>query len=133
MPNYALIKNKIVENIAVCESDEYATTFFNDFTVVNVDNIMASPGWTYDGKTFSAPEVELTKEEINLSNLEKANSEYSRATSQIDAINEQIEDEDWIDSTEEDVKSQLASWTDYRKKLRAYIKVADGSVALPAL
>ena len=133
MPNYALLKNKIVENIAVCESDEYATTFFSDYTVVNVDNIMASPGWTYDGKTFSAPKVELTKEEINLSNLEKASSEYSRATSQIDAINEQIEDEDWIDSTEEDVKSLLASWTDYRKKLRAYIKFADGSVALPSL
>ncbi|HEP1898758.1 TPA: hypothetical protein VCC33_004628 [Kluyvera cryocrescens] len=60
-----------------------------------------------------------------------AAAEYERATVTIGALNEQIEDADYAGTSEEAVKESLASWTDYRKQLRAYIKAGDGSKALP--
>ncbi|MEB5476001.1 hypothetical protein [Acinetobacter pollinis] len=60
-------------------------------------------------------------------NLQKAQSEYDIATLKIDALSQQIEDEDGDIKTLESTKS---TWTDYRKSLRAYLKT-DGSCDLP--
>ena len=132
MPDYALVKNGIVDNIVVCENDDFANDFFSEFTVVNIKDVAAAPEWSYDGKSFTAPVTEKTPEKISEENLETANSEYSRAGRQIDAINEQIEDEDWDGTAEGQVRSELSKWTYYRKKLRRYIKKSDGSVDLPS-
>lgn len=60
-------------------------------------------------------------------NLQKAQSEYDIATLKIDALSQQIEDEDGDIKTLESTKN---TWTDYRKSLRAYLKT-DGSGDLP--
>ncbi|WEV48081.1 hypothetical protein OZX61_07230 [Acinetobacter sp. ESL0695] len=60
-------------------------------------------------------------------NLQKAQSEYDIATLKIDALSQQIEDEDGDIKTLESTKNM---WTDYRKSLRAYLKT-DGSGDLP--
>lgn len=129
--NYALIKNGIVVNIVVCESDDAAIELFQDFTVVNITDSSAGIGWSYDGKSFSAPETEQTPEELADANLAKAQSEYEAASVKIIALNEQIADEDYDGTTEEAVKAELESWTGYRKQLRAYIKAADFSGTPP--
>lgn len=60
-------------------------------------------------------------------NLNKAQEQYEIATSNIDALSQQIEDEDGDLPTLEATKTQ---WTNYRKGLRAYLKT-DGSSELP--
>lgn len=123
--NYALIKNSIVANTVVCESDDVAIELFQDFTVINITGSDAGIGWSYDGENFTASETVQTSEELAAENLAKAQSEYEAASAKIIALNEQIADEDYTDTTEEMVKTELAKWTDYRKQLRAYIKASD--------
>lgn len=65
-------------------------------------------------------------------NIATAQSEYDHATSVINALNEQIQDEDYDGTTEEAVKAELTAWSNYRKELRAYIKAGDGSQMLPS-
>lgn len=77
-------------------------------------------------------DIVKTPEEQATENMATAASEYDRATVNIVALNEQIEDADYSGTTEEDVKAELVAWTDYRKKLRAYIKSADGSQPVPS-
>lgn len=125
--NYALIKNCIVINTVVCESDESAHELFHDFTVVNITESAAGIGWSYDGNNFTAPEAVQTPEEQAAANLAKAQSEYEIASAKIIALNEQIADEDYADTTEDAVNAELEKWTGYRKQLRAYIKAADFS------
>lgn len=60
-------------------------------------------------------------------NLQTAQSEYNVSTLKIDALSQQIEDEDGDLPTLEATKTQ---WTNYRKSLRAYLKT-DGSGELP--
>lgn len=130
--NFALIKNAVVENTIVCESEELAKELYHDFTIVEIDGIPAGMGWTYNGETFAAPVIVKTPEEVEAENLAAAQSEYERASDHITALNEQIEDADYAGTTEEEVKAELAAWTDYRKQLRAYIKAGDGSQQLPS-
>jgi len=54
---YALIKNNVVENIAVGDED-WATAIASDWQfVVDVTDMVSLPGlnWTYNGSTFTAP------------------------------------------------------------------------------
>lgn len=128
MANYALIKNSVVDNIVIWDGEG---DLFSAYQVVELsEDTIAGPGWTYDGKLFTAPVTEQTPEEIAMRNLVTANAEYDRATAQIDVLNEQIKDEDWTGTTEATVNAALASWTTYRKALRAYIKAGDGSQSL---
>ncbi|KAJ3619177.1 hypothetical protein Zmor_008747 [Zophobas morio] len=76
-------------------------------------------------------DIVKTPEEQAAENMTTAASEYDRATVNIVALNEQIEDEDYAGTTEEAVKTELAAWTDYRKQLRTYIKAGDGTQRLP--
>lgn len=131
--NFALIKNAVVENTIVCESAELAKELYPDFTIVEIAGIPAGIGWKYDGETFAAPEIVRTPEEVAAENLATAQSEYNRASEYITALNEQIEDADYTDTTEADVKAELTVWTEYRKQLRAYVKAGDGSKAPPVL
>lgn len=131
MMNYALIKNGIVVNTVVCESDDVAIELFQDFTVVNITDSSAGIGWSYEGNNFTAPESLQTPEELAAANLAKAQSEYEIASAEIIALNEQIADEDYTDTTEEAVKVELEKWTEFRKQLRTYIKTADFSEIPP--
>lgn len=129
---FALIKNNIVENTVLCESENLASVLYSaDYLVINIDGSSVGPGWSYDGETFTAPVIVKTPEEIATENLATAQSEYDHASGKIVALNEQIEDADYAGTTEDEVKTELAEWTDYRKQLRAYIKAGDGSKALP--
>ncbi|EMC9795306.1 tail fiber assembly protein [Enterobacter kobei] len=62
MQNYALIKNGVVENVVIW--DEHGD-IFDDYTVVNLEGLIAGIGWAYDGEKFTAPpEPELTHDEL---------------------------------------------------------------------
>ncbi|MDP8717047.1 MULTISPECIES: hypothetical protein [Serratia] len=127
----ALVVNGTVVNTITCESIELAEELNTGVMAVDIDGLSAGIGWSYDGQEFTAPVIVKTPEEIASENMATARSEYDRATDIITALNEQIEDADYDGTTEENVKAELAEWTDYRKQLRAYIKAGDGSQELP--
>nr|WP_310616921.1 hypothetical protein [Pantoea cypripedii] len=135
MGNYALIKNGNVENVVVWDGEG---TLFDDYSICEIkDGEIVGPGFSADQDSsgnweFTAPVVVVTPEEQALINLQKAQTEYGRASDKITALNQQIEDEDFTGTTEDAVKSSLSGWTTYRKALRAYNAAADGSAALPA-
>lgn len=132
MMKFALINDNCVVNIFICDSEKLACELFsNDGLVVNVDGTPVSVGWLYSEGEFIEPVINKTKDEIAAENLALAREGYVQASEQITALMEQIEDEDYADATEYIVKESLSSWTDYRKKLRAYIKAEDGSQSLP--
>ncbi|EPS5556355.1 MULTISPECIES: hypothetical protein [Enterobacter] len=128
---YALVKDNVVENLIAWDGEG---DLFPGYDAIELsDELIASVGWSYDGKTFTAPpDPAKTPEEQAAENLAIAQSEYDRATIVINELNEQIQDEDYDGTTEEAVKDELAAWTNYRKELRAYIKAADGSQQLPS-
>lgn len=128
---FALIKNSVVENTILCDSKQLAAEMNSGYEVVNIDDGDAAIGWVYDGKEFSAPIMVKTPEEIAASNMAAAHVEYESISMKITALNEKIQDSDWEESTELDVKEELAASIEYRKSLRAYIKAADGNLALP--
>lgn len=134
MPRYALIEDGLVVNVVICDSDEAATILFPDMTVIRIEGAEAGPGWQYSDGVFIPPAVKPpSPEEVAAQNLATAQSEYERASVHITALNEQIEDADYDGTTEDKVKAELSAWTDYRKQLRAYIKVGDGSQSPPPL
>ncbi len=59
-------------------------------------------------------------------------SEYDGASSKINSIREQIEDEDFTTAMESELDDLLSTWTEYRKSLRSYISSGDGSKELPS-
>lgn len=134
MTRYALIKSKIVENVVEWDGEGNIFADYDD-TYEIPEGVIIGPGYTVSGKkgsySFREPVFERAPEEIAAENLTNADSEYARSSNMIDALNEQIADEDYTDTSEEAVKTSLTTWTGYRKSLRAYIKAADGSKALP--
>ncbi|WGL57915.1 hypothetical protein [Kluyvera intermedia] len=132
--NYAIVSNGIVENVIVCISDKEAKKLFPEYIVIKIGDVNAGIGWAYNGKEFIPPEIEISDDERARENLALADSEYSRATGMITALQEKIEDADYADGeTESSVLDDKKAWTEYRKELRAYIKTGDGSVNLPKL
>ena len=59
MANYAVIKDGVVDNVIVADTQEIAE-MVTGLTCVEVSNEPGSPGigWTYDGAEFAAPVVE---------------------------------------------------------------------------
>lgn len=98
--------------------DDYITSDMVLMTADEVDRHLNPQNYLTDEQ-----KLQIKKE----SNLQKAQSEYDIATLKIDALSQQIEDEDGDIKTLESTKS---TWTDYRKSLRAYLKT-DGSGDLP--
>lgn len=98
--------------------DDYITSDMVLMTADEVDRHLNPQNYLTDEQKLQI------KKEIN---LQKAQSEYDIATLKIDALSQQIEDEDGDIKTLESTKS---TWTDYRKSLRAYLKT-DGSGDLP--
>lgn len=98
--------------------DDYITSDMVLMTADEVDRHLNPQNYLTDEQ-----KLQIKKE----SNLQKAQSEYDVATTHIDALSQQIEDEDGDIKTLESTKS---TWTDYRKSLRAYLKT-DGSGDLP--
>lgn len=127
---YAVVENGVVINIVIWDGK-------SEWKPVTGQAVLCPSqvgiGWLYDGSHFSQPPVpEQTPEELAAANMTTAAAEYERATVTIGALNEQIEDADYAGTSEEAVKEDLASWTDYRKQLRAYIKAGGGSQSLPS-
>lgn len=128
---YARIESGIVaELVNVTEGVDISELYHPDLIFVDVSRVDPLPddGWTYADGVFAEPVYVPTPED----NLIAAQVGYDRATAVITELNEQIEDADYAGTTEEDVKAELVAWTDYRKKLRAYIKSADGSQPVPS-
>lgn len=128
---YARIENGIVaELVDVPDGVDISDLYHPDLRFVDVSRVDPQPedGWIYADGVFAETVPVVTPDE----NLATAQSEYDRASEQITALNEQIEDADYDGTTEEVVKAELAAWTDYRKKLRAYIRSSDGSQPLPS-
>jgi hypothetical protein len=64
MTNYAVIKDGIVDNVIVADTQEIAEQA-TGLTCIEIENVAGSPciGWSYDGAEFSAPVVEETPSE----------------------------------------------------------------------
>lgn len=111
----------------------------SDIVAITYEQYVEFSGIQPQGKKLGASDFQpawldivKTPEEIAADNMATARTEYDRATANIVALNEQIEDEDYTGTSEAMVKNNLISWTDYRKQLRAYIKAGDGSQTLPS-
>lgn len=134
MSAYALIKDGVVVNAVLWDGEG---DIFQDYETYEIkEGEQVGPGYTAQkdskGKwSFSAPVVEVTPEEQANKNIQAASSSYDLATAKITSLNEIIEDEDYSSYPETDVRAQLATWTSYRKALRAYIAKGDGKVTLP--
>jgi len=134
MSTYALIKDGMVVNVVVWDGEGQ---MFDSFTTYEVkENEQIGPGYSAkkDKKgswSFTPPSVVMTDEEIALANISTAQSEYDVATANINALRQIVEDGDYEDSSEEEVKNLINEWTSYRIALRSYLKVADGSKELP--
>lgn len=134
MSAYALIKDGVVVNAVLWDGEG---DLFQEFDTYEIgDGETVGPGYSAkkDSKgkwTFSAPVIEISPEEQANKNIQDALSSYDRASVKITSLNEVIEDEDYLSFSEEDVRAELATWTSYRKAIRAYIAKGDGKVALP--
>jgi len=134
MSAYALIKDGIVVNAVLWDGEG---DLFQEFETYEIsEGEVVGPGYSAEkdskGKwIFSAPVIEITPEEQADKNIHDAQSAYDQASAKITSLNEIIEDEDYSTSPEEDVRVELASWTSYRKALRAYIAKGDGKISLP--
>ena len=115
MQNYALIKNGVVENVVIW--DEHGD-IFDDYTVVNLEGLLAGIGWTYDGEKFSAPpEPEPTHDEL----VQKA--EILKQTLISDA-NNYIDSNQWpsklaLGRLSDADKQSFNEWLDYLDALGA--------------
>ncbi|EPM3640575.1 hypothetical protein LWT56_22330 [Enterobacter roggenkampii] len=78
MPNYALVKNGLVQNIFVCDNDQNAHDLFPDDTVVNVDGVFVGIGWNYEDGAFTNPDAppSPTQAELYEAELALINAEY---------------------------------------------------------
>ncbi|MEW5290278.1 tail fiber assembly protein [Erwinia papayae] len=103
-------------------SDDDYTAFFNP------------PDGYYGLFDKTGPHLEKNPEpDPAIENLQKAQTKYDSASEHITALQQRMDDDDYDDiNTEEAVKAQKATWTSYRKALRAYIAAGDGTVILPA-
>ena len=127
---YAVVENRTVVNVIVWDGIDL--DFGDDIEAIRISAGAADIGWLYtDGKFTAPPPPELSEEELAQKNMTLAQTEYNVATAKITALNEQIEDADYAGTTEDEVRSALTAWKDYRKQLRAYIKVGDGRDSLP--
>lgn len=135
---YAVIENGMVVNVIVWDGkasmgwggDQLAIQIAQ--SGVGTSATIPGIGWSYENGIFTPPpSPPLTPENIAAKNLALAQAAYNVATAKITALNERIADADYAGTTEAEVNADLIAWTDYRKKLRAYIKANDGSKDLP--
>lgn len=133
---YAVIANGVVVNTIVWDGitplgdDEQPFAVRIDFDASN--GLVPGIGWRYDNGEFSPPPVpEKTPEQIATENIHTAQSQYDIASKKINALQEQIDDEDWTNTSEDELRAELAGWTAYRRALRSYLSTADGSQSLP--
>lgn len=135
---YAVIENGMVINVIVWDGKTSMAWRGDQLAIqiaqsgVGTSSPIPGIGWSYENGVFTPPpSPPLTPESIAAKNLALAQAAYNVATTKITALNEQIADADYAGTTEAEVNADLITWTDYRKKLRAYIKANDGSKDLP--
>ncbi|MBV6817801.1 flagellar export protein FliJ [Rahnella sp. PD12R] len=137
MGSYALIKDGVVENTVAWDGtgdifDDFITYEMKEGDIVGIGY---SASQDSNGNwAFAAPVIVVTPEEQAAINLQKAQSEYDRASAKITALQQQIDDEDYSGTdTEASVAATKSIWTNYRKALRTYITAGKGSLDLPAM
>jgi hypothetical protein len=64
MANYAVIKNNIVENIIVAETEQIAIEVTNNPLCIDVTNEYVGIGWGYVNGEFIAPVIEKPVEDL---------------------------------------------------------------------
>lgn len=109
MSRYALIDaDNVVKNIVVWDG---VGDIFKQYTTINVDDISAEIGWSWDGSSFvAASSPVLTPEEI----IAQAESEKrSRIQVASDIISPFQDAVDLGEATEAEISS-LAAWKKYR-------------------
>jgi hypothetical protein len=62
MKTWAVINNNAVTNVMVCESKELAEQISGFPCVEYTNENPAAIGWAYDGKTFTAPDIQALSE-----------------------------------------------------------------------
>ncbi|MFT2791810.1 tail fiber assembly protein [Serratia sp. T13T92] len=113
MPNYALIKSDVVENIVVWDGK---SDIFNDYITVNVDDMPVGIGWSYDRGVFHEPPLPtLSPQEL----VESAKLRQQALLALVDEITS-----DWrvalmLGDISETDKTKLATWMNYKKAVKA--------------
>jgi hypothetical protein len=64
MANYAVIKNDIVENVIVAETEQIAIEVTNSALCIDVTNEYVGIGWKYINGEFIAPVIEKPAEDL---------------------------------------------------------------------
>lgn len=152
MADYAVIKDGFVVNTVIWDGEG---DIFADYTTVEITkDFLAQIGDAYFNDTpypkprdgydyaFDAEKLQWiitsdsTKQQAADNSREKlrnAQSEYDRASEQITALQQRIQDEDYdATNTESAVAEAKTAWTKYRKALRSFMSAADGTRALPS-
>lgn len=83
--------------------------------------------------TQSTEQIEAEKKIKNKANLNKAQEQYESVSKTIQDYVDRLQDQDFEELREEELKAAKSSLTDYRKKLRSYISTGDGSIDPPIL
>lgn len=134
---WALLQDDLVINVFEWEDDDIGSLNFGEGTeLIRVpDEQRDDPliGMAFINGMFVPPPktpAQLAAEEAQRKrdNINKAQWEYSNASSKITAAKEQIEDQDFsFGATEETLNAEQDKWRPYRILLRAYLKESDGS------
>ncbi|HHA1309115.1 TPA: tail fiber assembly protein [Enterobacter roggenkampii] len=113
MADYALIKNGVIENVVIWDGEG---DIFADYTTVIIDGLNAGIGWSYDGKTFTAPPVpELTREEY----VGQAESTKAGLLSSARTTISIWQSELLLGSISDSDKASLVAWLAYIKAVEA--------------
>lgn len=101
------------------------------------DTVKPSPYYSFNKDTLkwtqSAEQIKAEQKIKNKANLNKAQEQYESVSKTIQDYVDRLQDQDFEELSEEELKAAKSSLTDYRKKLRSYISTGDGSIDPPIL
>lgn len=107
----------------------------NDITLS--ETAKPSPYYSFNKDTLkwtqSTEQIEAEQKIKNKVNLNKAQEQYESVSKTIQDYVDRLQDQDFEELSEEELKAAKSSLTDYRKKLRSYISNGDGSIDPPVL
>ncbi|QFH73098.1 hypothetical protein FR762_25420 (plasmid) [Enterobacter sp. E76] len=136
---FAVIENETVVNVIIWDGMSSMACGGNQSYIQIAQSGVGSSaplpgvGWSYkNGKFTQPPAPEPSPDEMAARNIASAHVAYESATKTINALTEQIEDNDYTGTTEDTIRAELAAWITYRVSLRTYIRVGDGSQILPS-
>lgn len=129
MSTFALIKNGVVENVVLWDGED---NIFDSYDAINIDGTTAGVGWTYDGKTFTAPtEPEPGYDEL----VQQAETQKQGL---IDQANDYISSNQWpsklaLGRLSDADKVSFNLWLDYLDTLEAVDTSSASDINWPEL